>query len=234
MLGPLDHFHTGVLQSSRELMELAQIRADERVLDIGAGLGGCARLLAAETGCRVECLELSADYCTGARLLNRLTGLDDRIGVHLGSALELPFENESFDVVWMQNVGMNIADKPGLYDAIARALKPGGLYVFQEVTAGPEPTAYFPLPWATEPADSHLASADEIGRLLAERGLHADRLEDVSDADFSTSVANHTPAAAGNLGLAVYVDRLAEKADNAGRSLADDQIRFYRGVFRRG
>ena len=104
-LGALDHFHTGGLRATRELLELAQIRGDDRVLDIGAGLAGPARMLASTLGCRVECIEMSSDFCAGATLLNRLTGLDDRIGVHEGSALALPFPDDSFDVVWMQNVG---------------------------------------------------------------------------------------------------------------------------------
>jgi sarcosine/dimethylglycine N-methyltransferase len=75
-LGSLDHFHTGGLAASLELMELAQIRAGDRVLDVGAGLAGCARLIASANGCRVDCIEMSPDYCAGAALLNRLTGLD--------------------------------------------------------------------------------------------------------------------------------------------------------------
>ena len=113
-LGALDHFHTGGLRASRELLELAKIGAADRVLDIGAGLGGSARLLASTTGCRVDCIEMSADYCAGAVLLNRLTGLENRIDVHQGSALDMPFSDDSFDVVWMQNVGMNIEDKETL------------------------------------------------------------------------------------------------------------------------
>lgn len=65
-LAPLDHFHTGGLRASRELMQLAQIGAGDRVLDIGAGLAGPARMLVAEAGCRVGCVELSPDYCAGA------------------------------------------------------------------------------------------------------------------------------------------------------------------------
>jgi len=57
-LGALDHFHTGGMHASLELLKLAQIRAEDRVLDIGAGLAGPARLLAAKLGCRVDCLEL--------------------------------------------------------------------------------------------------------------------------------------------------------------------------------
>ena len=58
----------------------------------------------------------------------------------------------------MQNVGMNIADKRKLYGEIARVLKPGGRFAFQEMAAGKVPTSYFPLPWATEPADNFLVS----------------------------------------------------------------------------
>jgi len=65
-LGALDHFHTGGLRASRELLEVVQFRAEDRVLDIGAGLAGPARLLASAFGCRVDCVEMSADYCAGA------------------------------------------------------------------------------------------------------------------------------------------------------------------------
>ena len=231
-LAALDHFHTGGLRASRELLEVAQIRAEDRVLDIGAGLAGSARLIAAATGCSVECIEMSSDYCAGAMLLNRLTGLGDRIRVHHGSALDLPFPGHSFEVVWMQNVGMNIADKRQLYGEIARVLKPGGRYAFQEMAAGEAATSYFPLPWATDPSDNFLVSAREMESLLDEAGLVLELFEDTSDAHLSRTVANATPAAPGQLGLAVFVDDLAQKAANARRSLVEGQVRLVRGVFR--
>jgi len=231
-LGALDHFHTGGMRASRELQELAQIRGEDRVLDIGAGLAGPARLLASVLGCRVDCLEMSADFCAGAALLNRLTGLDDRIEVHRGSALELPFADDSFDVVWMQNVGMNIADKRKLYSEIYRVLKPGGRYAFQEMAAGDVAASYFPLPWATDPADSRLVSAEEMRSVLGESGFIVELFEDTSDEHLRRTAANATPAAPGQLGLAVYVDNLAQKAGNARRSLEEGQVRLVRGVFR--
>ena len=205
-LGTLDHFHTGGLRASRDLLELAQIRADDRVLDIGAGLAGPARLLASALGCRVDCLELSPDFCAGAVLLNRLTGLDDRIEVHKGNALALPFPDDSFDVVWMQNVGMNIADK--------RTLRFLGGYVFRE---------------ATGPADSFLVSAEQIRSALGENGFIAELFDDTSDVHLSRTTADAAPSP---LTLAVYVDNLAQKAGNARRSLQEGQIRLIRGVFR--
>ena len=231
-LGALDHFHTGGLRASRELLEVAQIRAADRVLDIGAGLAGSARLVASAVGCSVDCVEMSADYCVGAMLLNRLTGLEDRISVHQGSALELAFPDDAFDVVWMQNVGMNIADKGRLYGEIARVLKPGGRYVFQEMAAGETATSYFPLPWATDPADSFLVSAEAMQSLLGRCGLVAELFEDTSDVHLSRTAANAAPAPAGQLGLGVFVDDLAQKAANARRSLEEGQVRLVRGVFR--
>ena len=231
-LGALDHFHTGGLRASRDLLELAQIRAEDRVLDIGAGLAGPARLLASALGCRVDCIEMSPDYCVGAALLNRLTGLDDRIEVHEGSALDLPFPDDLFDVVWMQNVGMNIADKRKLYDEIYRVLKPGGRYAFQEMAAGRLATSHFPLPWATDPADNFLVTVEEMRSILGESGFITELLEDTSDVHLHSTAANATPAAPGQLGLAVFVDNLAEKAANARRSLEEGQVRLVRGVCR--
>lgn len=228
-LGALDHFHTGGLRASRELLELARISAGDRVLDIGAGLAGPARMLAASVGCRVDCLELSPDYCAGAALLNRLTGLDERVGVHEGSALDMPFADDSFDVVWMQNVGMNIADKRKLYGEIHRILKPGGRYAFQEMAAGTTAPSYFPLPWASDPGDSFLVPADGMRALLGESGFIADAFEDTSDAHLGRTTADAAPNA---LTLGVYVDNLAQKAGNARRSLQEGQVRLVRGVFR--
>ena len=231
-LAALDHFHTGGLTASRELLELVHIQATDYVLDIGAGLAGPARMLASAIGCRVACLEMSSDFCAGAVLLNRLTGLDERIQVYEGSALDLPFSDGSFDVIWMQNVGMNIADKRRLYAEIHRVLKPNGRYAFQEMAAGEVATSYFPLPWATSPAENFLASADEMLSLLADNKFTAELFEDTSETHLSRTTANARPAAPGKLGLAVYVDNLAQKAANARRSLQEGQVRLVRGVFR--
>lgn len=227
-LGALDHFHTGGRRASQELLELSGIRREARVLDLGSGLGGPARLLASTLRCRVACVDLSPDYCAGAALLNRLTGVDDRIEVRQGSALDLPFPDDAFDAAWMLNVGMNIADKSRLYAELHRVLKPGGRFAFQEIAAGSTTVSYFPLPWATHPAESFLTSADEMRSLLADAGFIAESFEEFSAAHLSRAPEPATP---GQLTLAVFVDNLAQKAGNARRSLEEGQIRLVRGVF---
>lgn len=228
-LGALDHFHTGGYAASLRLLELSKIQAGDRVLDIGAGLAGPARMLAVLPGCDVDCIELSPDYCAGAALLNRLTGLEDRVNVYEGSALDQPFADNQFDAAWMQNVGMNIADKRRLYEEVYRVLKPGGRFAFQEMVAGETAASYFPLPWATDPSDNHLIPVDEMNTLLGDCGFVAEFFEDASNAP-PANAPETAPKV--QLSLSTYVDDLAEKADNAKRSVGEGQIRFVRGVFR--
>jgi hypothetical protein len=128
---------------------------------------------------------------------------------------------------------MNIADKQRLYLEISRVLAPGGRFAFQEMAAGEAATSYFPLPWASGPADSFLAPADEMRSALRACGLVAELFEDTSDAHLNRTVANATPSGTGRLGLAVFVDDLARKAKNARRSLEEGQVRLVRGVFRK-
>ena len=233
-LGALDHFHTGGYASSLVLQELAQIQAGDRVLDIGAGLAGAARMLAASPGCQVDCVELLRDYCVGAKLLNRLTGLEDLVNVYEGSALELDFPDATFDGAWMQNVGMNIQDKRALYTEVCRVLKPGGCFAFQEMTAGTSEVSYYPLPWATTASDHFLVSFEEMESMLGECGFVAEYFEDVSDTQLNPSdvgASDNVPQVP--LSLSTYVDDLGLKADNAQRSLLEGQVRFVRGVFRK-
>ena len=61
-LAPLEEFHTLGRQATVELAELAEVKDGMRVLDVGAGLGGPARLLARRFGCHVTALDLTEEY----------------------------------------------------------------------------------------------------------------------------------------------------------------------------
>jgi hypothetical protein len=67
--------------------------------------------------------------------------------------------------------------------------------------------------------------------VLGDSGFITEILEDTSDAHLSRAIANATPAASGQLSLAVFVDNLGQKAGNARRSLEEGQVRLVRGVF---
>ena len=110
-LAPVDELHSRRRVATEELARMLAPKPDERVLDIGSGLGGPARYLAKVWGCRVTGIDLTAEFVATAIELTRRTGLSDRVDFKQGSALDLPFADGSFDLAWSQNVAMNIADR---------------------------------------------------------------------------------------------------------------------------
>lgn len=135
-LAPVDEFHIRGRESTVELARRAAPRTGERVLDLGCGLGGSARYLAAEHGCAVTGIDLTHAYVDAARTLTRWVGLDGRVRFEAADALALPFDDASFDLVWTEHVQMNIADKSRLYAEIARVLAPGGRLALHDFLRG--------------------------------------------------------------------------------------------------
>ncbi len=179
-IGSLDQLHAGGRAATEALAEFAELRPEEHVLDVGSGLGGPARTLAARFGCSVTGLDLSPDFCRAATVITERVGLAEKIRFEQGSALNMPFAEASFDVAWMHNVGMNIPDKERLYAEIYRVLRPGGRLVMSEYLGGPLPDPHFPLPWAPEPSLSFVRSAPEIRALLATTGFRERRWTDAT------------------------------------------------------
>ena len=107
----MDHFHGGGKPSTTRLAQLAGLTPDLRILDVGGGLGGPARTLAVEFGCHVTVIDLTESYVQAARELTTHLGLTGQVTHQVGNALELPFDDGHFDVVWTQNSSMNIRNE---------------------------------------------------------------------------------------------------------------------------
>jgi SAM-dependent methyltransferase len=170
-LAAVDEFHGGQRAATVRLAELAGFRGDERVLDVGSGLGGPSRFLAWRYGVQVSGVDLTAEFVAVAEMLTRRTGLEGRVDYRQGNALDLPFADGSFDVVWSQNAAMNIADRDRLYRQMRRVLKPGERLALQEVAAGPGGPPHFPVQWARAPAISFLYSPEETRAKLEAAGF---------------------------------------------------------------
>lgn len=173
-LAALDEFHAlgrAATIALADLADLAGIEPGARVLDVGAGLAGPARFLAQRYGVQVTALDATARFCRAAEMLTRGTGLADRVHIVEGDALALPFQDDSFDLVWTQAVTQNVADKGSFLGEIARVLRPGGRVAMFEILAGPGGALELPVPWADRADQSWLVAAEELRAQLGTAGL---------------------------------------------------------------
>lgn len=170
-LASFDEFHAGGRDSTRELARLAAVADGSKVLDIGCGIGGPARTLAAEFGCQVTGIDLTEGYCQAARMLTATLGMGGQASFQCADALDLPFEAASFDIVWSQNAWMNIDDKARFMREVIRVLRPGGVFALETILAGPVAGIHLPVLWAESPALNFLVTEAEAKALLTGAGL---------------------------------------------------------------
>lgn len=172
ILAAVDHLHSGGLKTTRDQAARLSLGPDTRVLDIGCGTGGPARYLAATYGCRVEGIDLTPEMVETGRVLTERCGLSDKINLQVGDALDLPFPDDAFDIVWCQNVTMNIPDKAGFLAGARRVLKPGGIFTSTEFSTGPGGDMIYPVMWAYDPSMSHLETEDAMRAQFEAAGFH--------------------------------------------------------------
>lgn len=236
-LAPVDQFHTRGRDATLELARLAGLEADCTVLDVGGGIGGAARTLAASLDAHVTVVDITADYCRVGADLTRRAGLDHRVRFCHASALDLPFRAAAFDAVLTQHSSMNIEDKARLYREIGRVLGPGGRLALHEIAAGAVQPVHFPVPWAREPSVSFLRPAEDVRRLIVESGFA--EVAWVDQTAPSLEWFRRRVAAAGSgppppLGLHLLLGPDAPVMfANQVRNLEEARITVVQGVFRR-
>ena len=116
----------------KTMADQIQLNEKTRVLDVGAGYGGAARFLAATYGCHITCLNLSEKENNRNRQKNKEQGLEHLIEVIDGNFENLPFEDESFDVVWSEDAILHSGEKARVISEVSRVLKKGGHFVFTD------------------------------------------------------------------------------------------------------
>lgn len=233
-LAPLDEFHTRGRESTLEIAELANLKASDLVLDVGCGLGGTARHLAEQYKCHVIGVDLTEEYISVGKKLTELVGLSDRVELRQGSALEIPYEDGRFDVVWTEHVQMNIADKNRFYSEIARVLKPGGRLLFHDIFRGRGDPPFYPAPWAEDDSMSALVTETEARAFIEQVGLEIDQwIEKVQESIESFKRVSAQIELDGTPPIGVHLlmgDNAKEKLQNYVRNLIEDRVSVALGM----
>jgi ubiquinone/menaquinone biosynthesis C-methylase UbiE len=206
-LAPVDEFHIGGRRASEDFLDQLGFGAQTNVLDIGCGLGGPARFVANRYGSRVTGIDLTNEYVETGNTLCKWVGLDQRITLHQGSALAVPFTKGSFDGAYMLHVGMNIEDKEKLAGEVARVLRPGSVFGIYDVMRTGSGDLAFPVPWATTAGLSAVADSNRYKSALQKAGFNilAERNRRDFALAFFADLRAKTAAAGGPPPLGVHV-----------------------------
>lgn len=230
-LASLDQFHTRGLAATADLANLAGVEAEMSVLDVGAGVGGPARFLAATYSCRVTGIDLSEPFVEAARYLTERTGQGRQVSFETGNALDLPFDAGRFDIVFLQHVAMNISDRARLYREIRRVLKPAGRFATFDVVLK-DGAPHYPVPWARTPDTSFLMTAVATRDAIEPAGFRTLAWRDDSEvaAAWFAQVRAAGPPPSPNLGVVMGPD-FAQLAGNLGRNLMEGRLGILTAVF---
>ncbi|XP_043695780.1 probable tocopherol O-methyltransferase, chloroplastic [Telopea speciosissima] len=214
-----DHMHHGFydpdVQSSISDHRNAQIRMIEETLrfggvsedpvkrpmtivDVGCGIGGSSRYLARKYGAKCQGITLSPVQAQRAHSLALDCGLADRVSFQVADALNQPFPDEQFDLVWSMESGEHMPDKTKFVSELARVAAPGASIIIvtwchRDLSPGedsllPEEKdllnkicdAYYLPTWCS--------TADYVNL------LQSHSLQDIKTADWSEYVAPFWPA----------------------------------------
>jgi ubiquinone/menaquinone biosynthesis C-methylase UbiE len=234
-LALFDQLHAGGRDATRALATMANLRPGMHVLDIGSGVGGPARTLAAEFGCQVIGLDLTETFCETAEILTAKVGLTDQVTFRQGSALDLPFDDESFDVVWTQNTIMNIADKAKVFKEAHRVLKPEGLLPLEAIMMASRPEILYPVFWANDASASFVIPPEEFRQLMETMGFEELIWEDVTAQVIEGASRQQAaaPAEPSPLGLHLVYNNVPEKGANTMKCFKEGRILDIQAVYAR-
>ncbi|KAL7452668.1 hypothetical protein ACHAWC_004391, partial [Mediolabrus comicus] len=96
------------------------------VVDVGCGIGGSSRHIAKKYNCNAQGITLSPYQANRGNELAKEQGLSDKTSFQVADALNMPFESNSFDLVWSLESGEHMPNKEKFVNELMRVAAPGG------------------------------------------------------------------------------------------------------------
>ena len=187
-LAIVDEFHIGGVEATSLLIEKLPILPSSHLLDIGCGIGGPARYIANSKDCKIDGIDITADYIKTGNGLTKQVGLSNKVYLTQGSALNTPFQDQQFDVSYMMHVGMNISDKNALMKEVFRVTKSGGIFGIYDVILTGHGDMRYPVPWSESESGSAISTSDTYKEALKQAGFNISY--EKSEKDFALTFFN--------------------------------------------
>jgi SAM-dependent methyltransferase len=194
-------------------------RPPRRVLDVGSGVGGPARYLAATTDCAVHGVELRGELVSLARELTERAGLADRVRYTVGdaAAVDLPADGYDHAIAWL--VLLHLPDRGPALERMRRAVRPGGTVLVEDFARG-DPTP------AQERALREVVDAPNV----ADRAAFADEFRAAGFTDVRTCDLTDAWTAWTDARYDRFRERRDEFAAVHGGETYESRASFYRTV----
>ncbi|KAJ4950358.1 hypothetical protein NE237_027190 [Protea cynaroides] len=105
------------------------IKKPMAIVDVGCGIGGSSRYLARKYGAKCQGITLSPVQAQRAQSLASAQGLADKVSFQVADALNQPFPDGQFDLVWSMESGEHMPDKTKFVSELVRVAAPGAFII---------------------------------------------------------------------------------------------------------
>ena len=237
-LSAVDEFHIGGRIASKHFFPKLGLMPGQKILDVGAGIGGGARFAAHDYGVTVTGVDLTAEYIEVGNELNRWTAMEDRVALFTGDATDLDLPDTEFDGAFTMHVYMNIENKQKAFSEVSRVLKPGAVFGIYDVMKKDEREIRYPVPWATDASTSFVSTPEEYADALETAGFAVESVTDRGEfaTTFFNAVMEKLAAAGGPPALGIHLlmgANAREKVENITWNLSEGIIAPYEIVSRK-
>ncbi|BFZ12596.1 hypothetical protein BsWGS_15635 [Bradybaena similaris] len=169
---------TGGLETTKEFVEMLDLKDGQKVLDVGGGIGGSAFYMAKTFGVKVTIVDLSSNMIQiGMERAQEVQCGPDQVVFERTDATKRDYPPASFDVVYSRDTILHINDKLSLFKKFFNCLRPGGKVLISDYCCSPDEHSEQFKAYVKQ-RGYNLLSPEAYGKVLEEAGFINVRAED--------------------------------------------------------